>query len=167
MVSRAFSSAAQLSSAFSKGLPAQLSSAQETFFPAQLAQLREKSLPAQLSYFFQNLQLCVQYFNKASICFAYEEISPLFSQKAPWALRCISIAADFLRLADYLHKRSIEISDFSEEKWFVSSSSVLKLGSLADLKKMRSKKVCDEETRKCAQMVVDIFKMKPKRKSFE
>ena len=44
---------------------------------------------------------------------------------------------------------------------------MLKLGSLADLKKIRSKKVSDEETRKCAQMIVDIFKMKPKRKSFK
>ena len=65
MVSRAFSSAAQLSSAFSKGLPAQLSSAQQTFFPAQLAQLREKSLPAQLSsaIFFK---ICNSGFNELS-----------------------------------------------------------------------------------------------------
>ena len=55
MVSRAFSSAAQLS-VFERAP----SSAQQPFFPAQLAQLREKSLPAQLSYFFQNLQLCLE-----------------------------------------------------------------------------------------------------------
>jgi len=109
----------------------------------------------------------VQYFNKASICFEYEEISPLFSQKALLARHDVNIAADFLRLADYFHQKSIEIYDFSEGKWFISSNGVLKLGSLADLKKITTKKVSEEEIRKCAQMVVDIFKMKPKRKSFK
>ena len=54
MVTREFSSAAQLSSAFAEGLPAQLRSAQENFDPvklssAQLSEIFQRPSSAQLS----------------------------------------------------------------------------------------------------------------------
>ena len=69
---------------------------------------------------------------------------------------------DFLRLAENLHRKGVEIFDFSEEKWFINAFGVLKIGSLEDVR--TTKKISEEEIKNCAQMLVDISKVEVNRK---